>query len=72
MTIRRKDNTEKMTLDLTGPDGNAFVVLGTCKGIAKQLGVDWAPIAKDAMSGDYEHLLAVMDEHFGDVIDFLR
>ena len=62
----------KMQLDLSGPEGNAFVILGTCRKLANQLGIDWEPIQKKAMSGDYENLLKIMDHHFGHYIDFIR
>lgn len=73
MSILKKEVVRKKPqLDLTGPDGNAYVVLGVCRSIALQLHMDWEPIQKEAMSGDYEHLVKTLDSHFGDYIDFLR
>jgi hypothetical protein len=59
-------------IDLTGPQGNAFVLLGMAKGWAKDLGLDFEPIQKEATSGDYENLLQVLDNYFGDLVIFER
>ena len=74
MAILNKKDVEwkKATIDLTGPDGNAFALLGICRQIAKDLKIDWDPISKDATSDDYEHLLEVLQRHFGDYVDFIR
>jgi len=70
--IIKKTGIRKIVIDLDGPDGNAFFLLGKANGWAKQMGLDWEPIQKDATSGDYEHLLQVLDKHFGSVVDFER
>ena len=59
-------------IDLTGPDGNAFVLLGMAKGWARDLGLDFDTISEEATSGDYENLLQVLDRYFGDVVIFER
>lgn len=50
--------------NLNGPEGNAFVILGRAQKVAKDNGLDWEAINADATSGDYEHLLEVIDKHF--------
>lgn len=68
----------KIELDLRGPEGNVFCVLGTCKRIARQLDVAWEPIFTEAMceppngKDGYEQVLEVMQKHFGEYIDFVR
>ena len=65
----------KREINISGPDGNAFVLLGTASSFAKQLGWDKAPIDKmlgKMKSGDYENLLKVFDGHFGDIVDLVR
>jgi hypothetical protein len=62
----------KPSINLDGPDGNAFVLLGYAKRFAEQLGLDWNGISADMRSGDYEHLIEVFDRHFGDVVDLVR
>ena len=54
-----------MIIDLTGPDGNAFVLLAYAKNFSKQLNMQYGPIADDMTSGDYEYLLEVFDRYFG-------
>jgi len=62
----------KPYINLRGPDGNAFALLGYAKQIAKDNGLDWKAITEEMQAGDYEHLLAVFDTHFGEYIDLIR
>ena len=68
--IRKKviNKNRPVIIDTTGPDGNAFVLLGYARSYAKQLGLDGDAIIKDMMSDDYEHLLQVFDKHFGSFV----
>lgn len=59
-------------IDLTGPDGNAFALLGMARRFAKQLNKDWEDINTRMTSGDYENLLEVMEDEFGSFITFHR
>jgi hypothetical protein len=53
-------------IDISGPAGNAFVLIGQAKVLANQLELDWDPIHKDMQSSNYDHLLDVFEKHFGD------
>lgn len=67
--IRSKEqNQGPIVIDLTGPDGNAFVLLGKAKQLALQLGLDGNAITNEMMSGDYENLIEVFDREFGDFV----
>ena len=72
MAIKDKSEmSSEITIDLTGPDGNAFVLLGKAKGFAKAIGmngVEAEALINDMMSGDYEHLLETFDKYFGDYV----
>jgi hypothetical protein len=68
MTIRKKTPKSEIVIDLTGPDGNAFVLMGYASRFAKQLGKDDKAIREEMMSGDYEHLLEVFDREFGEFV----
>ena len=70
--IVQKPKQNGITIDLTGPQGNAFYLLGTAKNLAKQLDLDGNEIMKEMMSGDYENLLQVFDENFGSVVTLYR
>lgn len=61
MTIRKS-----IKIDLTGPDGNAFYLMGVAKKLAKQHNKDSEDIINRMRSGDYENLLKVFEEEFGD------
>ena len=67
--IRNKiENKGPIVIDLTGPEGNAFVLLGYAKQYAKQLKFDEKKITSEMMEGDYEELLETFDKYFGDYV----
>ena len=70
--IKDKQQTSGIHIDLTGPDGNAFVLIGTASKLAKQLGLDGKAIQAEMMSGDYENLINVFDKHFGEFVTLYR
>ncbi len=72
MAILPKPNHTPITIDLTGPQGNAYYLLGTASNLAKQLGLDSKVIQAEMMSGDYENLLEVFDSNFGSIVTLYR
>jgi len=66
--IRAKTEKTEIVIDLTGPQGNAYALLGQAKILAKQLELDFDKISTDMMSGDYENLLQVFDANFGNYV----
>ena len=57
---------KKVDLELVGLDGNAFALMGAFQRQARKEG--WSKeeidvVLKDAMSGDYDHLLSVLVVH---------
>lgn len=73
--IRRKARAKEMVIDLTGPAGNAFALLGTAADLGRQLG--WTKDELDTLqefmtAGDYEELVRVFDHYFGDFVVLLR
>ena len=70
--IKKQPPVGKIEIDITGSQGNAFVIMGYARQYAKQLGMDSKPIIEEMMSGDYENLLEVFDKHFGDYVDLAR
>jgi hypothetical protein len=70
--IKEKVNSGKIEIDLTGPDGNAFYILGVAKKLCKQVGVDSKPILDEMMSGDYDNLIEVFDKKFGSVVTMYK
>ena len=57
-----------ITVDLNGPQGNAFWLLGYAKKLASQLDIDSKPILDQMQSGDYENLCEVFTKYFGDYV----
>jgi hypothetical protein len=73
MTIKsKKELPPGIHIDLTGPHGNAFVLMGTAQDLAKQLGKDGAAITAKMMEGDYENLIRVFEKEFGDYVTLYR
>ena len=70
--IKSKKQSLGIEIDLTGPNGNAFYLIGTANNLAKQLGLDKAKIQAEMMSGDYENLIKVFDKHFGHFVTLYR
>lgn len=70
--ILQKPKQTGITIDLTGPQGNAFYLLGTASNLAKQLGMNSEEIIKEMKSGDYENLLQVFDGYFGDIVTLYK
>ncbi len=68
MVIRKKVDSGPIVIDLTGPEGNAFCLMGYANKFARQLGLDGSAITKEMRSGDYENLLKVFDSYFGDYV----
>ena len=67
--IRKKNKAKgKRIIDLTGPEGNAFVLMGIAKEYARQMRIDGNDVVREMMKGDYEELIKVFDEYFGDFV----
>ena len=72
MAIVSKDRSKKQTIDLSGPQGNAYFLLGSANRFGKQLNYSKEridAILKDMKSGDYDNLIKVFDREFGDYVD---
>lgn len=72
MTIREGRYTQERIIDLKGPEGNAYVLLGYARSFAKQLSLDPEPITKEMMASDYENLIQVFDKYFGSFVTLVR
>lgn len=66
--IRSKVKQTEIVIDLTGPQGNAYVLLRYAKDYAKQLGLNFDTVMTEMMSSDYENLIQVFDHYFGDFV----
>jgi hypothetical protein len=73
--ILQKKPTSHIEVDLTGPQGNAFYLLGLASNLAKQIG--WSgdetkALMDEMKASDYEHLLKTFDKHFGSFVILYR
>jgi len=71
--IKKKVEKSGIEIDLTGPQGNAYYLLGLAHDLAKQL--DWDPgaITKEMRdTHDYDLLVEVFDKHFGNIVTLYR
>ena len=76
MAIKPKSEmTSRIEIDLTGPEGNAFVLLGYARKFGKQLGYDEERIERiteEMTLTDYEGLLHTFDREFGSFVTMYR
>ena len=73
MAIKSKsENYRDLVIDLTGPDGNAFALMGYARNLSNQLDLDFNKIQTEMTSGDYENLLEVFEENFGEFVTLYR
>lgn len=68
MIRKKQQQAGPIVIDLTGPDGNAFALMSYARKLAKQLDLDSTKIIQEMTSGDYENLLEVFDNAFGDFV----
>jgi len=74
MAIRKSRKNEKVVINLNGPQGNAFYLMGIVRSMYRRAG--HADLGEDIVnqmrSGDYEHLLKTFDLYLGDKFDLVR
>ena len=68
MIRKKQENYGPYVIDLTGPQGNAFVLLGYAKQFARQLKLDSNKIVTEMQESDYENLIRVFDKYFGEFV----
>ena len=66
--IRDKKYQSEIVIDLTGPEGNAYALLAYAKRFAQQFDLDFNQIKDEMTSGDYENLIRVFDDYFGEIV----
>lgn len=71
MIRNKEEKTGPIIIDLTGPNGNAFALMAYAKKFARSLG--WTEnkideFLKKMQSSDYENLLQVFDNAFGEFV----
>ena len=61
-------------IDLKGPSGNAFALMGYAVDLLRQLDRrdEVHAIRTDMMSGDYNNLLRIFEENFSDYVELIN
>ena len=72
--IKDKSEMERrgLEIDLPGPDGNAYVLIGYATNLAKQLNKDHKSITEEMRKSNFENLIKVFDREFGHVVTLYR
>ena len=71
----KKLSEARPSINLNGPEGNVFVLLGYVKTYGKQLELSSERIEEiraEMMSSDYENAVDVFDREFGEYVDLYR
>lgn len=66
------DTCSRQEIDLTGPNGNAFYLLGLAKRFCKQLDRECDPVLNEMRSLNYDNLVAVFEREFGEFVVLRR
>ena len=60
--------SKKQIIYLSGPEGNAFYLLGLASKLAKQLNLDGNSILTEMKTSDYQNLISVMKKYFSNYV----
>jgi hypothetical protein len=70
--IKSIEEKQTIEIDLTGPDGNVFNLIGIGGRLCKQLGINSEVFTRRMMSGNYENAVNVFEEYFGDFVTLYK
>lgn len=70
--IAKKENKSHIEVDLTGPQGNAYYLLGLASKLCQRFDLDKDQVRKEMTRGDYENLVNVFDRYFGTIVILYR
>ena len=61
-------------IDLQGPQGNAFALMGIAEDLLRQLGQShlFEMMRTEMMSGDYNKLIGIFEKNFGDYVELVN
>ena len=73
--VKAEDFEGKRTIDLRGADGNVYFLMGIAREWARQL--DWSQesiliMLERMQSSDYNHLIEVFEDYWGETVTLLR
>ena len=61
-------------IDLHGPQGNAFALMAQADDFLRQMGRrhEFNAMRTELMSGDYEYVIRIFEENFGDFVELVN
>jgi len=61
-------------IDLQGPQGNAFALMAYAEDFLRQMGRrhEFRAMRTEMMSSDYDNLIRIFEENFGDYVDLVN
>lgn len=71
MIKTKSESYQVLEIDCSGPTVNSFYLINTARILGTRSGMSITEvelIVSDMKSGDYDHLIEVFDEHFGDLV----
>lgn len=69
--IRERQENLEIIIDLDGPEGNGFCLLGTARNLSRRLRMtkeQQEQIQEEMTSSDYKNLVETFDHYFGDYV----
>jgi hypothetical protein len=66
------EKPQAIEIDLTGPDGNVFNLIGIGGRLCKQLGLNSEVFIRRMTSGNYENAVNVFEEYFGHFVTLYK
>lgn len=74
MAILKLTTPSQLVVDLRGPEGNAYMLIGLAERLGKTLG--FSPDQREDVQNrlkakDYNHLVHVMEHYFGHCVNFV-
>ena len=77
MTIRKRNQSDlkrKIVIDLSGPQGNAFYLMGVVKQTFRRSGASELgdQIVEEMKKGDYDHLVKTFELYLGDHFELVK
>ena len=66
--IKEKKLSDTLEIDLTGEQGNTFVLVAIGVNLCRQLGLDSKKFQERMFSGDRENVINVFEEYFGHIV----
>lgn len=62
----------RIEIDMSGPQGNAFYLIGAAEKLSAKIGLDPQQVLGEMQAADYENLVQVFENYFGDYVVMYR